>query len=178
MSQQKVLRQDWGDAPDVPVFFGRTEELETLEKWILVDKCRLVAIVGMGRIGKTGLSIQWGKGGIGKTDLSLQLAKGIQEEFNYVIWRSFLNAPPVKEILSDLTKFLSNQQEINLPDKEDKQISRLLHYLREHRCLVILDNAEAILALPQHLPPTSLNWRSLITTQNQPPLWLYSKNYD
>ncbi len=99
----------------------------------------------MGGIGKTRLSIKLGKGGIGKTDLSLKLAKGIQEEFDYVIWRSLINAPLVTDILSDLIKFLSNQKEIDLPDKVDQQISRLLHYLRKHRCLVILDNAEAIL---------------------------------
>jgi len=139
------LRQDWGDAPDVPVFFGRTEELDTLEQWIIKDRCRLVAILGMGGIGKTGLSVKLGKGGIGKTDLSLKLAWGIQEEFEYVIWRSLLNAPPVTDILADLIKFLSNQQEIDLPDTVDKQVSRLLHYLKAHRCLLILDNTEAIL---------------------------------
>ena len=123
--------RNWGSSPAVDVFFGRDEELNTLEKWVVNDNCRLVAIVGMG--------------GIGKTDLSLKLAKGIQEKFDYVIWRSLVNAPPVTEILSDLIKFLSNQQEIDLPDTVEAQISRLLHYLREHRCLVILDNAEAIL---------------------------------
>jgi WD40 repeat protein len=139
------LRLDWGDAPDVPVFFGRTEELATLEQWIIKDRCRLVAILGMGGIGKTGLSVKLGKGGIGKTDLSLKLARGIQDEFEYVIWLSLLNAPPVTDILADLIKFLSNQQEIDLPDTVDKQVSRLLHYLKAHRCLLILDNTEAIL---------------------------------
>lgn len=138
-------RQDWGDAPDIPVFFGRAKELETLEKWVLKDKCRLVAIVGMGGIGKTGLTIRLGKGGIGKTDLSLKLAEKIQEEFDYIIWRSLFSAPSLKEILSDLIKFISNQQEVDLPQQEKKQISRLLHYLRKYRCLVILDNAETIL---------------------------------
>jgi len=139
------LRQDWGNAPDVSDFFGRTEELATLEQWILRDRCRLVAIVGMAGIGKTSLSVTLGKGGIGKTDLSLKLARNIQDEFEYVIWRSLLNAPPVTDILADLIKFLSEQQEINLPDTVDGQISRLLHYLREHRCLVLLDNVEAVL---------------------------------
>lgn len=139
------LQQDWGDAPDVPIFFGRTKELETLEQWILEDKCRLVAIVGMGGIGKTGLSIRLGKGGIGKTDLSLKLAEGIQKEFDYVIWRSLISAPSFGEMLSDLIKFLSNQQEVDLPQKEEEKISRLIHYLGKYRCLVILDNAETIL---------------------------------
>ncbi|MEK8019583.1 MAG: NB-ARC domain-containing protein [Candidatus Parabeggiatoa sp.] len=137
--------QDWGDAPDVPVFFGRTQELATLEQWIIKDRCRLVAILGMGGIGKTGLSMQLGQGGIGKTDLSLKCVHGIQTQFEYVIWRKLLNAPPVTEILGEMIKFLSNQQEVDLPDTIERQVSRLLHYLKAHRCLLILDNAEAIL---------------------------------
>ena len=137
--------QDWGDAPDVPVFFGRTEELNTLEKWILKDKSRLVAIVGMAGIGKTGLSIKLGKGGIGKTDLSLQLAQKIQDKFKYIIWRKLINAPPIKDILADLIKFLSNQEKIDLPDSIDEQIKILLTYLKKHRCLIILDNVETII---------------------------------
>jgi NB-ARC domain len=123
--------QDWGNAPDVPVFFGRTQELATLKQWIIKDRCRLVAILGMG--------------GIGKTDLSLKFVQGIQTEFEYVIWRKLLNAPPVTEILWDMIKFLSNRQEFDLPDTIERQVSRLLHYLKKHRCLLILDNAEAIL---------------------------------
>lgn len=137
--------QDWGEAPDVPVFFGRAEELTTLEQWVLKDRCRLVAILGMGGIGKTQLSVKLGRGGIGKTDLSLELAKGIQDEFDYLIWRSLLNAPPVTDILTDLIKLLSDQKETDLPDTLNAQISLLIHYFREYRCLVILDNAESIL---------------------------------
>ncbi len=138
-------RQDWGDAPDVPVFFGRIEELATLEQWIVRDRCRLVAILGMAGIGKTGLSVKLGKGGIGKTDLSLKLARGIQDEFEYVIWRSLFNAPLVTDILADLIKFLSSQRETDLPDTVDGRVSRLLHYLKAQRCLLILDNVETIL---------------------------------
>ncbi|MGK7944472.1 MAG: helix-turn-helix transcriptional regulator, partial [Microcystaceae cyanobacterium] len=31
--------QDWDGAPDVSVFHGRAEELETLRNWVLEDKC-------------------------------------------------------------------------------------------------------------------------------------------
>jgi WD40 repeat protein len=139
------LRQDWGEAPEVSVFFGRTIELATLEQWLIYERCRLVAIVGMCGIGKTRLSVKLGMGGVGKTDLSLKLARGIQDKFEYVIWRSLLNAPPVTDILADCIKFLSNQQETNLPDTVECRIARLLHYLRAHRCLLILDNVETIL---------------------------------
>ncbi len=140
-------KRDWGNAPDVPVFFGRNEELTNLEQWIINDRCRLVGILGIAGIGKTSLSVKLGKGGIGKTDLLLKLARNrnIQDEFEYVIWRSLLNASPVTEILADMIQFLSEQQEINLPDTVEGRVSRLLHYLREHRCMVILDNVETVL---------------------------------
>jgi len=41
-------RQDWADAVDVSIFHGRVEELATLKQWIVQDRCRLVALLGMG----------------------------------------------------------------------------------------------------------------------------------
>ncbi|MGB3509280.1 MAG: NB-ARC domain-containing protein [Microcoleaceae cyanobacterium] len=143
---KKSTYQDWGDAPDIPTFFGRETELKILKKWILQDRCRLIAIIGIGGIGKTAVSIKLGKGGIGKTDLSLHLARDIQDEFEFVIWRSLINSPPITEIITDLIQFISHQQISNLPETIDKQISLLLEYLRNHRCLLILDNVESILA--------------------------------
>ncbi|MBW4543044.1 MAG: NACHT domain-containing protein [Symplocastrum torsivum CPER-KK1] len=124
-------RQDWGEAVEVSVFYGRTEELNTLEQWVICDRCRLVALLGMG--------------GIGKTSLSIKLAQKIQDNFDYVIWRSLTNAPLIQDILADIIKFLSNQQETNLPEDTGARISRLIDYLRSSRCLLILDNAESIL---------------------------------
>lgn len=122
--------QDWGEVVDVSVFYGRTQELATLEQWIVGDRCRLIVLLGMG--------------GIGKTALAVKLAEQVQGEFEYVIWRSLRNAPPVQETLTNLLKFLSNQQENNLLDI-DAQVSRLTEYLRSSRCLLVLDNAESIL---------------------------------
>ncbi|MGF1936245.1 MAG: NB-ARC domain-containing protein [Nostoc sp. ChiQUE02] len=126
-------RLDWGEAIFNSVFYGRTEELITLEEWILNEHCQLVALLGIG--------------GIGKTTLSVKLAQKIQDNFEYVIWRSLREAPPVKIILGNLIQFLSDEQETegNLPESFSDRVSRLLYYLQNHRCLVILDNAESIL---------------------------------
>ena len=127
-------RQDWGEAIDVSVFYGRAWELATLERWIVRENCRLVALLGIG--------------GIGKTALSVKLAEQLQGQFEYVIWRSLHNAPSVASLLVSLFDFFSNQQEVDLPDDVNYRISRLLDYLKKHRCLIVLDNAETILCSP------------------------------
>ena len=119
------LQQDWGEALDVSIFYGRSSELATLETWIESDLCRLVAVLGMG--------------GIGKTALAVKIAQQLQEQFEYIIWRSLRNAPPLETPLGELISFLSAGQETQT------EIKLLLQYLRSSRSLIILDNVETIL---------------------------------
>jgi WD40 repeat protein/serine/threonine protein kinase len=122
---------DWGEAPDVSVFYGRQVEASELRQWLVDDKCRLVGVLGMG--------------GMGKTSLVTHLAEQVKEQFEYLIWRSVRNAPPLDELLADWILILSDQQTYDLPEAVDKRISLLLDYLGQKRCLLVLDNAESIL---------------------------------
>ena len=123
--------QDWGEEIDVSVFFGRSPEIATLKQYILQDRCRLVALLGMG--------------GIGKTSLAIKTARLIDRQFEFIIWRSLRNTPSVEKILEDLIQFFSQQQQQDLPNSLDQKISLLLQHLRSSRCLLILDNLESIL---------------------------------
>jgi WD40 repeat protein len=125
-------RIDWGEAPDISVFYGRTAELTTLATWIETDRCKLVGIMGMGGIGKTALV----------TKLTQQL-----DNFTKIVWRSLRNAPPLATLLPELIQILSNCTETVAANVEiSTQISTLLDYLRQERCLLVLDNVEAIIS--------------------------------
>jgi WD40 repeat protein len=123
-------RQDWGEAADVSMFYGRGQELDTLTQWVEQDRCRLVAILGMG--------------GIGKTAIAVKLAQQTQAGFDCAIWRSLRNAPPLETLLADLVPFLSNQQDTQ------NTLTRLIHHLRNNRCLLILDNLETLMQGGDH----------------------------
>ncbi|OCR01085.1 hypothetical protein BCD67_17065 [Oscillatoriales cyanobacterium USR001] len=129
--------QDWGAAPPVSHFYGRTQALNTLKEWILQDKRNLILLLG--------------QGGIGKTTLSIKLGQEIQNHFEYIIWRSLEASPPVEKVIADAIKLLSNQQETILPETLEEKITRLIHYLESSRCLLILDNAESILQSSNHI---------------------------
>jgi WD40 repeat protein len=129
---------DWGDAIDVSVFSGRTDELATLQRWVLSPGCRLVGVFGMG--------------GMGKTSVAVKLAKQIQGEFEYVIWRSLRNAPPLADLLADLLQFLCHQGQTGLPNTVDGRMLQLLDKLRSSRCLLILDNCETVMRLLRRRP--------------------------
>jgi hypothetical protein len=131
-AMKSVKTQDWGEAVDVSIFHGRTTELAQTTEWIVQEHCRLVVLLGMG--------------GIGKTALSVKLAEQIKDKFEYVIWRALHLAPPPNIFLNELIKILSPTQQTKDLEVVDGSISQLIDCLRSSRCLIILDNFDAILS--------------------------------
>ena len=149
-----TLRQDWGDAIDVSIFYGRDQELTTLQTWIVHDRCRLVTLLGMGGMGKTSLSVKVAEEVVESCEfsaMSSQLSSSTQnlklktQNFQFVIWRSLRDAPPLDELLTTLIQFLAEHQDIDLPDSVSGKLSRLIELLKRSRCLIILDNFETVL---------------------------------
>jgi transcriptional regulator with XRE-family HTH domain len=73
-------RVDWGEALDVPAFYGREEELALLSQWVGEARCRVVSVLGMG--------------GIGKSALAVTAMHRVAAQFEVVIFRSLRDALP------------------------------------------------------------------------------------
>jgi WD40 repeat protein len=128
------MLHSWASADqlvDIDSFHGREVELSELEKLIAVDQCRLIELVG--------------SGGIGKTSLALALVERVRGRFAKFALESLSSAPPLKQVLANLLKTLSQGQETELSDNLQERISLLLEYMKQSRCLLVLDGAESIL---------------------------------
>ncbi|WP_377475364.1 MAG: NB-ARC domain-containing protein [Microcoleus anatoxicus] len=161
-------RTEWGLAVDTSIFYGRTTELANLEQWILQENSRLVAILGMG--------------GIGKTALASKLRNMIKDQFECLIWIDFSHAPLLADTLVNLIECLSDRPLSDLkklrlvshykktffqaplefslenliastnaiePTIIAEAIQRLIHCLQKRRCLIILDGWEAVFCTGQ-----------------------------
>jgi DNA-binding CsgD family transcriptional regulator len=121
------------DVPDFSVeFYGRTQELEELQRWIITDRVQVLALIGMG--------------GMGKTMLAARLAHQVKSEFVGVMWRSLSSDASITHLLMDLGQKIGldfNLEELS--NDVDELVELILEVLKKQRYLIILDDFEAIL---------------------------------
>ncbi len=121
----------WGEALDVPSFYGREGELATVSQWVVQDRCRVVSVLGMG--------------GIGKSALVTSAMHRMVDHFQVVIFHSLRDAPSCEILVKDCLKVLAPQPLHLLPADLEQRLSLQLEHLRAQRVLLVLDNLESLL---------------------------------
>ena len=130
VDEQNERRVDWGEAPHIDALYGREREIATVGAWLEAKRCRVVAILGVG--------------GIGKTTLAALASKQAAQSFSGILWRSLRNALPFKQFLKEGLQSLARSTG-DLPRKEDALLSLFMQHLQATRCLICLDNVETVL---------------------------------
>ena len=130
-SSESEPQVDWGDALDVPTFYGRERELAQLSHWLVEEGCRVVSVLGMG--------------GIGKSALAVTLMRQIASQFEVVIWRSLRDAPACAVLLDECLQVLAPHLLLERPDSLEGRLNGLMEQVRARRVLLVLDNLEMVL---------------------------------
>ncbi len=130
-SETRKTCKDLRSMPSPLFFAGRDQELKLLQQWIIVDKCRLVTVFGIG--------------GLGKTSLSVRLLESSIEKFDCVIWKSLRNMTAFDILVNDLVQSISGESKSASKSANNLQkILKLIDCLRTSRCLIVLDNVDAL----------------------------------
>ena len=112
--------------PECPVFYGRSKDLTLLSNWVLKDGYRVLAILGIG--------------GLGKTAFAIKLIELLLPQFEGVIWRSMHHSPSLPEFIIELLETLDP----DAPPITSRPIDKLIKQLQQQRILLVLDGWEAL----------------------------------
>ncbi len=129
-SLEKIGYHDLTIAPKITHFYDRTTELQTLSHWLTDQNTRLISVLGLPGIGKTTLVKQF-------IDLNLQ-------NFDVVIWKSIKLSHSLDNILTAILTAINPA-----PIQTDNKLTQLFNFLREQRCLIILDDVQELFASGQ-----------------------------
>lgn len=153
-----TIQVNWDAIPVPPRLFGRAEELARLEQWICHEGCRLISLTGLGGQGKSALAAEVVRH---LADLSEDKRMAIQvtaakptptsANFDSVFWCSLAGVSSFAQLIAYWWRWCgvaAGLTELEWLEKDtplEEQLAYLLLYLRQQRCLLVLDHVESVL---------------------------------
>jgi WD40 repeat protein/DNA-binding CsgD family transcriptional regulator len=131
---------DWRLTQLPEAMAGRQADLAMLQNWIGGQSVQLLVL--------------WGLGGVGKTTLAQHLGQLLQPQFHHGAWRSLQDAPTFTQFLDSLLPQAASSTEAG--------IDQLIRCLQAERCLLVLDNWDAILGDRQTTPDDRAAYQALL----------------
>jgi hypothetical protein len=117
-------------------FCGRHEELQWLEKQVILYQNRLIGVFGFA--------------GMGKTALVMRLIPNIEQSFEFIIGRSLRNSPDFSSFVRSILQTIQGGDVVdNIPSRVEDQVELLIDKLSRRKCLLVLGD-----------------WFSLLESQN------------
>jgi hypothetical protein len=114
---------------------GREADITDLNEWIEEEGCRILAILGIR--------------GIGKTSLAATLFRELQKDSTFERFSWISPCPPFDQLLQQLLQQFEGRPREDEVEDASLRISKLLEYFRNYRCLVVLDQVDAVLKVEQ-----------------------------
>lgn len=113
--------------PSLEGTVGRDQELASLSRWMLEERCRLIGI--------------WGLAGVGKSRLAALLVDRCVSHFHAIAWANLTENTQPEQLEAAIAASLTP---INSPDSDGDFPCplNLFEHLRHQRCLIILDGLE------------------------------------
>ena len=124
----------WTTAPNIKNFVGREEEIKKLDSWSQEPDCRCIIVSGMV--------------GCGKTTLVTKLAREIKDRYDYVVWVSLEQTPPLTTLLNNYLKLMHQQLEDRSEPKYSELnflLSEFIYCLQQRKILLVIDGLECVL---------------------------------
>jgi SpoVK/Ycf46/Vps4 family AAA+-type ATPase len=112
------------------LFCGRSAEIFQLQQWIEIQQNKLIFIYGMK--------------GIGKSYIAQKVVKLLSSKLDYRVEIDLEKPIPLLDVLSIIINRLGGGRSTKLSSNVSITIGKAIEYLQKNRCLLIFDNADAI----------------------------------